>query len=583
LSNDSVLHIELNGPVAGVSYDQLRVFGSLTLTGSKLAPSLGFAPFEGEVFTIIDNNGTDAVVGTFDNLANGAITNVQGVPMRINYNGITGNDVTLTVTNLPVRGSTVTVATGNGDGHVDPNECNLLFLRVTNSSGAPLTNVQATLSSTTPGVIITEPFSAYPDMKTLGAAGTNLTAFQFFTDANFLCGQSVEFLLTLVASNQTPFAVRFVLQSGSLVASRSFTNNTGVAIPPVGATASPIVVSNVPGGIAKVTVSMALTHQNLSELQLLLIPPFGPAIPLVAGLPGTQLGTNCTNGRLTFDDDASLPIEAGSSPYVGTFRPDAPLSLADGKSANGTWLLEIIDTVANSSVGALSCWSVTITHANCAAGSGPCSICNGPFFGSIDTNDLVLNGHIQTVGAPSTCGSVNFCSALSGSPTHYDTFTFTNGGPASCVTVTLDSPCTASSNALTSTAYLTAFNPANVCQNYAGGIGSFTNSPSSFSFQVPSNAVFVVVVDGSPQGDCSDYTLRVDGFDCPVRLGAGRTSDGRLIITWPNFANGFNMEWKTNLLSTNWLPFTNVPISLSGDFVITNDITAPSAFYRLRK
>jgi len=582
-SNDAVLHIELDGLVAGVSYDRLRIFGALTLTGSKLAPSISFAPFEGEVFTIIDNNGTDAVVGTFDNLANGAVTNVQGIPLRINYNGLTGNDVTLTVTNLAARLSTVTVQTGNADGRIDPNECNQLFLRVTNFSGAPLTNVHATLSSSTPGVVITAPSSAYPDMKTAAAAGTNLTAFQFFTDTNFLCGQSVEFFVTLAASNQTPFAIRFVLQSGTLGTSQSFTNSTGLGIPPVGTTASAIVVTNVPGSIAKVTVSMALTHQNLSELQLLLIPPAGPAIPLVAGLAGTQLGTNCTNGRLTFDDDAALPIEAGASPYVGTFRADAPLSLADGHSANGPWLLEIIDFISNSSVGALSCWSLTITPATCAVGGGPCAICNGPFFGSIATNDLALNGRLQSSGSPSFCGGVKACPPLSGLPTRYDLFTFTNGGPAACITVTLDSPCTDSTNSLACAAYLNAFNPANVCQNFLADIGSFTNSPSVYSFQVPSNAGFVVVVDGASGATCSDYTLRVDGFDCPVRLGAGRATNGGLTINWPNHANGFSLEWNTNLVSTNWLPMTNTVISSGSDFVITNDISAPNAFYRLRK
>ena len=107
LSNDAVLHIQMNGPLAGANFDQLKVFGTANITGAKLAPTLGFAPFEGQVFTILDNDGSDAITGSFDNLFNGAITNVNGILMRISYNGLTGNDVTfrtaLTTSCVPVR------------------------------------------------------------------------------------------------------------------------------------------------------------------------------------------------------------------------------------------------------------------------------------------------------------------------------------------------------------------------------------------------------------------------------------------------------------------------------------------------
>jgi autotransporter-associated beta strand protein len=588
LSNDAVLHIELNGPTAGTSYDQLRVFGTTTLTGSKLTPSLGFAPFEGQVFTILDNNGTDAVTGAFDSLPNGGLTTINGIHMRINYNGLTGNDVTLTVTNLPARPSTATVLTGNGDGHIDPNECNQLFLRLTNTTGVSLTGVQGVLSSTTPGVVITRATSPYPDMKTLGSAGTNLTAFQFFTDTNFLCGQSIEFLLTLSAAGQAPFAARYVLQSGTLTASQSFTNNSGVVIPSSGAVFAPIVVSGITGGVAKATVSMSLFHQNLAELEVFLIPPAGPTIPLAVGLPGTQLGTNCTNGRVTFDDDAAQPIEAGASPYIGTFRPDAPLSLADGDSGsalNGVWLLEVIDFVPNSSVGVLSCWSLAITPATCSDGGGICSVCNGPFFGSITASDPTNPNTVPSSGAASICGVPKACPGDLPVLSHFDAFTFTNGGGPACVTVTLDSPClSTSNNPIGCAAFLNSFDPAKPCSGYLGDLGDFLATPASFSFNVASNSVFVVVVGGATNLDCPNYILRVDGFDCPVRLGANSVSSGSAItINWPNHANGFNLESTTNLVSPIWLPVTNQPVSSAGNFIITNNLTAPRSFYRLHK
>jgi subtilisin-like proprotein convertase family protein len=424
-------------------------------------------------------------------------------------------------------------------------------------------------------------------MKTLGAAGTNLTAFQFFTDTNFLCGQSIEFLLMLSAGNQAPFAVRYVLQSGTLTASQSFTNNSGVGIPPSGAVFSPIVVSGITGGVAKLTVSMSLFHQNLAELEVFLVPPSGPAIPLAVTLPGTQLGTNCNNGRVTFDDDAPQPIEAGASPYVGTFRPDAPLSLADGDSGpalNGVWLLEIIDLVPNSSVGVLSCWSLTITPATCVAGGGICSVCNGPFFGAITASDAASSHTIPSSGAASVCGVTKTCPGDLAVTSHFDAFTFTNAGGPACVTVTLDSPCLSISNNPIGCAAFMSFEPGKPCSTYLGDIGDFLATPASFSFTVPSNAVFMVVVDGATNVDCPEYSLRVDGFDCPLRLGANSISTGGAItINWPNHADGFNLESTTNLISPIWLPVTNQPVSFGGNYVITNSLSVPRSFYRLHK
>src|SRR6185295_6182409 len=59
--------VELNGPVAGTGYDQLNVRGTNQLGGATLHVSVGggFAPFEGERLTIINNDGSEAIQGTF--------------------------------------------------------------------------------------------------------------------------------------------------------------------------------------------------------------------------------------------------------------------------------------------------------------------------------------------------------------------------------------------------------------------------------------------------------------------------------------------------------------------------------------
>ncbi len=81
----------------------LNVTGTVTLTGATLSGTLdtGFTPTVGTVFTIINNDGTDAVIGTFAGLPEGSVTTIGGLPFQVSYVGGDGNDVTLTAVNPP--------------------------------------------------------------------------------------------------------------------------------------------------------------------------------------------------------------------------------------------------------------------------------------------------------------------------------------------------------------------------------------------------------------------------------------------------------------------------------------------------
>ncbi len=88
--------VELNGTTAGSGYDQLNVTGTVNLTGATLTGTVGFTPANGSTFTIINNDGADAVTGTFAGLAQGATVTLSGISFTISYTGGTGNDVVLT-------------------------------------------------------------------------------------------------------------------------------------------------------------------------------------------------------------------------------------------------------------------------------------------------------------------------------------------------------------------------------------------------------------------------------------------------------------------------------------------------------
>jgi autotransporter-associated beta strand protein len=96
LGASSALVVQLNGAAAGSGYDQLKVTGTVTLSGGGLSVALGFVPTAGAEFVVIDNDGTDPVVGTFGNLPEGATYIGPGLNYTLSYQGGTGNDVVLT-------------------------------------------------------------------------------------------------------------------------------------------------------------------------------------------------------------------------------------------------------------------------------------------------------------------------------------------------------------------------------------------------------------------------------------------------------------------------------------------------------
>ena len=96
-ASGSTFSVELNGTTVGTQYDQLDVTGTVNLGGSTLSVATGFTAAPGDRFTIINNDGSDAVVGTFAGLAEGATFTAGSNTFRISYvGGTNNNDVVLT-------------------------------------------------------------------------------------------------------------------------------------------------------------------------------------------------------------------------------------------------------------------------------------------------------------------------------------------------------------------------------------------------------------------------------------------------------------------------------------------------------
>ncbi len=114
-----ILAVDLEGTTVGTGYDQLNITGPVDLgtrAHLRVTVGAGFVPTAGDTFIIIRNDGSDAVVGTFLNLPEGATFVAGGITFAISYRGGDGNDVTLTSTSGAVTFTTSSFSVNENAG-----------------------------------------------------------------------------------------------------------------------------------------------------------------------------------------------------------------------------------------------------------------------------------------------------------------------------------------------------------------------------------------------------------------------------------------------------------------------------------
>jgi hypothetical protein len=98
LGSNAVLQADING--TGGPADQVAVNGSVDLTGSTLHLIVNGPLAVGNSFTIINNDGSDPVVGQFASGTTVTAFNDPRYQFTVNYAGGDGNDVVVTVSNV---------------------------------------------------------------------------------------------------------------------------------------------------------------------------------------------------------------------------------------------------------------------------------------------------------------------------------------------------------------------------------------------------------------------------------------------------------------------------------------------------
>jgi hypothetical protein len=210
----SVLGAQFYGPHPTGGNDSLYVLNGVTLGTPALSSGFQYPPHEGDVVTLIEKIGAGGISGAFSGFPEGALRTIGQIPVVVSYVGGNGNDMTLTVTNLPLVGGGAQLVGGTGGSVLIPNDCSLLSLIVTNRGGVTVSNLHGSLRSLTDGLIVTIGESAFPNLAA-NARGTNVTPFQIRTTPEFPCGAAAQFELVLTGSNTPPTAVLYTLVGAS--------------------------------------------------------------------------------------------------------------------------------------------------------------------------------------------------------------------------------------------------------------------------------------------------------------------------------------------------------------------------------
>lgn len=109
-----------------------------------------------------------------------------------------------------------------------------------------------------------------------------------------------------------------------------------------------------------ISVSIDINHSWIADVVATLISPAGTQVLL--------FGDKCGDGddaTVTFTDGAAAMECNGTPALNGTFAPQEPLSTLLGENVNGTWTLQVGDTVAGDG-GAVNSWSLSLCGINTA-------------------------------------------------------------------------------------------------------------------------------------------------------------------------------------------------------------------------
>jgi serine protease len=340
----------LNGTyrsISGTSMASPHVAGAVALLWDQ-NPSLSYSQVISQIYRTVD-----PVAGLAGRVATGGRLNInraltEGVGdvsgaaiTGLTFNGPNANSISsATVTfSEAINASTFTAADVNFRA---PNGTTIAITGVTPVAGSTTQFTVTFATQTAPGTYT----------MVIGPNIADLSGNLMDQNKNGIRGEAIADQFTATRSIAAP------------PVTTTFTNSTALTIRDMATVTSSLTVSS-SFVLGDLNVRINLNHTYDSDLVITLIAPDGTRVLLSNRRGGA--GDNFTN--TTFDDSATTAIANGAAPFNGVFRPDAALSVLNGKNVQGTWRLEIRDAAAQD-VGTLLNWSLIATNVPSASGRG---------------------------------------------------------------------------------------------------------------------------------------------------------------------------------------------------------------------
>ena len=326
----------------------------------------------------------------------------------------------------------VSLSNGNGNGIIEPNECNDLNVTILNDGCLLGTAVSAVLSTTTPEVTITRPTSFYADTPENGTV-VSTTPFQVSTSSSFVCGTTINFTLTvsfaggssvlnfsILSCQQPPTVVNGSLDASDPVQEGRLGRNglvsgcgTAKACPGILGTGNRRYdVLTFPNGPLAACATIATTATNVTAGGAII--PVAYLNTYVPPTPGNQ-GTICTNylgdpgGSPAFNTTNSFSVNVPANQTLVVVVQEANLN----QPAGSTYTVQVSGLVGNG-VGPGPCAPANLVSAASRVtqgGAGSFDI-NMPLTGPSGIEDRIVSHYtaVFTFDTPVTSGNVTVIS-----------------------------------------------------------------------------------------------------------------------------------------------------------------------------
>jgi hypothetical protein len=209
-------------------------------------------------------------------------------------------------------GSGAVVTSGNN--LLEPNECNTLNIPLVNNSGNAVSNVSAVLSSSTPGITVTQANSTYANIPGGGGPVNNNTPFQVSVANTVACFTNANFTLTVTytgGGGGSPLVYNFSLPVGIPGTNYAFTSGTGGTIPSGGTL---VAGSQVDDGAVSITLPSGWNSTV-----------YGQAVTSLSASTNGMLTVNGT-AATTFTNTALIAAVGGTNPTLFPAWDDYNLS-----------------------------------------------------------------------------------------------------------------------------------------------------------------------------------------------------------------------------------------------------------------